>query len=55
MPNANKKQVMKKIHFVGEYVCSLKWIGEGNYLAVGTSNGEVVPSYTVGLTLFLDI
>jgi len=26
---------------VGEYVCSVKWVEEGGYLAVGSSSGEV--------------
>lgn len=39
--NAASGSITELMSLEGEYVCSLKWIGEGNYLAVGTSNGEV--------------
>jgi len=39
--NAISGSIIELMSLEGEYVCSLKWIGDGSYLAIGSSNGEV--------------
>ena len=53
--NASTGDIQQLFQMEGpeEYICSVSWINEGNYLAVGGSSGEVQVGSFVWLSLSL--